>query len=303
MPSLCTIATSSESFGNLPPSFSSFSSSSCSRSAGTMAKALRLAAVILIGMVFGVVLANAGTLSYTCDPSVAVATCNYLNTTVAGYYSSSFTNANANIYITYGTTGLGQSLQYLNFISYPLYVTALTNNANKSSLQVSALAALATYDAAPYGSGQVNLTAALATALGFPGVIGTTPEGGACAIGTAGCYNAIVTITNDLATPLYYDNLGGPEPADAYDFYGVVQHETDEVLGTSSCIDTDGAGIAAGDAGAKNSGARAVVRTVRRVSQMTLLGPMTGGAVRRLRQRYPLSGRPVPLFQCRKSHP
>ena len=46
---------------------------------------------------------NSGIISYTCDPSVAAATCNYLNTIVASDYSSSFTNANANIYITYGT--------------------------------------------------------------------------------------------------------------------------------------------------------------------------------------------------------
>ena len=275
MPSLRTTFASSKYFANLQFS----SSSSSSHSAGIMAKALRLAAVILIGMVLGVALANAGTITYTCDPSVDAATCTYLNTTVAGHYSSSFTNANANIYITYGTTGLGESLQYQNFVPYSIYVTALTNNAHKSSIQVAALAALATYDATPYGSGQVNLTAALATALGFSGATGTTPEGGACTIGTAGCYNAIVTITSDPSI-LYYDNLGGPEPADAYDFYGVVEHETDEVLGTSSCIDTEGAiepaDVGAGDGGAKNSGPRAVVRTVRRVSQMTPMGPLTG---------------------------
>ena len=49
---------------------------------------------------------------YTCDPSVSTAICDYLNTTVAGYYNSTFTNANANIYIAFGTTGLGESDQY-----------------------------------------------------------------------------------------------------------------------------------------------------------------------------------------------
>jgi hypothetical protein len=42
-------------------------------------------------------LASAGTIACTCDPSVAAATCNYLNTTVAGLYSSTFTDANAEI--------------------------------------------------------------------------------------------------------------------------------------------------------------------------------------------------------------
>ena len=38
---------------------------------------------------------------------------------------------------------------------------------------------------------------------------------------------------------LYYDDQGGTEGPGQYDFYAVVQHETDEVLGTSSCISTN----------------------------------------------------------------
>jgi hypothetical protein len=204
-----------------------------------LTKAFRLAVCLALGMAFGTSLANAGTVTFTCDPSVAAATCNYLNTTVAGNYSSTFTNANANIYITYGTTGLAQSQQYFNFVTYDQYVAALTSNPSQSPVQVSALSALSTYDATPYGTGNVNVTLALATALGITGDVqggatGITPGGDACTPGTPGCYNAIVTVTNDPSTPLYYDNLGGPEPADAYDFYGVVEHETDEMLGTSS---------------------------------------------------------------------
>jgi hypothetical protein len=183
--------------------------------------------------------ANTGAgIIYTCDPSVAAATCNYLNTTVAGYYNSTFTNANANIYITYGTTSLGASDQYLNLVTYDQYVAALTSNTNKSAVQTSALSALGTYDATPYGSGDVEVTTALGTTLGFSGTTGINVSGGACTPGSTGCYNVIITVTNDPDTPLYYDNLGGTEPDDAYDFYAVVQHETDEALGTSSCIDT-----------------------------------------------------------------
>ena len=185
-----------------------------------------------------------GTITYTCDPSVAAATCTYLNTTIAGDYSSTFTNANANIYITYGTTGLGSSEQYFNFVTYSQYVTALTSNANQSAIQVAALSALASYDAGPYGSGNVEVTGALATALGFPaGLTGIAVGGSSCTLGDPGCYNAIITITNDPSITLYYDNLGGAEPADAYDFYGVVEHETDEVLGTSSCVSTQSGGV------------------------------------------------------------
>jgi hypothetical protein len=178
---------------------------------------------------------------YTCDPNVAVATCTYLNTTIAGYYNSTFTNANANIYIQYGTTGLGESEGYLNLVTYSQYQTALTNNANKSPVQTAALSAMNTYDAKPYASGNLGVTVALGTALGFTGLTGITPTEGACTPGTSGCYNEIVTVINDpqdYGFSLYYDNLGGAEPANAYDFYAVVEHETDEVLGTASCITT-----------------------------------------------------------------
>ena len=53
-----------------------------------LTKALTLA----VCLAFGTAMANAGTISYTCDPSVSATTCNYLNTTVAGNYSSTFTN-------------------------------------------------------------------------------------------------------------------------------------------------------------------------------------------------------------------
>ena len=52
---------------------------------------------LTLGVASGAVLANAGSITYTCDPSVAAATCTYLNTTVAGLYNSTFTNANADI--------------------------------------------------------------------------------------------------------------------------------------------------------------------------------------------------------------
>jgi hypothetical protein len=182
---------------------------------------------------------------YTCDPNFATyapaGTCDYLNTVIAGYYNSTFTNANANIYLVFGSTGLGETNSYLNYLTYDQYETAYSSIANKSAIQTSALSALGTYAATPYGSGQVGVTVSLGEALGFtaPNFTGTDPFGNACTAGTSGCYNAVTTITNDTVdTPLYYDNVGGPEPSDAYDFYSTVMHETDEVLGTSSCIST-----------------------------------------------------------------
>jgi PEP-CTERM motif len=229
----------------------------CDESGGSIAVASFEEIEMKLKKVFGFVLsclvlgsavpALAGTISYTCDPSVAASTCNYLNTVVAGQYSSTFTNASANIYIQYGTTGLASTSSYLNDTSYSSYLSALTANANQSSLQMQALTALNTYDTAPYGSGNVEITDALAEALGLTsGLMGITAGGGGCSFPTIGCYNAVVTITNDPGTPLYYDNLGGSQASDAYDFYSIVEHETDEVLGTSSCISTQGASLSNG---------------------------------------------------------
>jgi hypothetical protein len=52
-------------------------------------------------------------------------------------------------------------------------------------------------------------------------------------LGSAGCYNGIETVTN-AANTWYYRS--GPQPSGTYDIYSAVEHETDEVLGTSSCI-------------------------------------------------------------------
>lgn len=205
-----------------------------------MKKSLLLAG----GLLFGGCLANAGVISYTCAPSVAAATCDYLNTTVANAYGNTFTDASASIYIQYGTTGLASTNSYLNAVPYADYVAALVANTDKDALQVASLASLGANANSQYGAGNVGITIALADALGIAGdalnggLAGTTAAGAACNPGTTGCYNAVITVTNDPGTPLYYDNIGGPEPADAYDFYATVEHETDEVLGTSSCIST-----------------------------------------------------------------
>jgi hypothetical protein len=59
----------------------------------------------LAALTIGAAWANASGISYTCDPTVSAATCAYLNTTVAGLYGSTFSNATADIYITYWHDG------------------------------------------------------------------------------------------------------------------------------------------------------------------------------------------------------
>ena len=188
---------------------------------------------------------------YTCDPNVAASTCNYLNTVVAGYYNDVFTNANANIYVKYGPTGLGESTGFINLVPYTPYVTALTNITNKSSFQTSALAAINTYATPVYGTqNSMEVTVALGSAFGFSGLKGiNVAETASCTPYTANCYNEIVTVADattqaNSGFTLYYDDQGGTETAGQYDFYAVVEHETDEVLGTSSCINTDASTLA-----------------------------------------------------------
>jgi uncharacterized repeat protein (TIGR01451 family) len=190
-----------------------------------------------------------GTITYTCDPNIdttQAGTCNYLNTTIANLYATAFTNANANIYIKFGITGLGGSTTgFLNLVSYSTYLSALQSHSSGDLVDVSALASLPNSEPSGFNGGQIEVTSALGTALGLSGMTGTTSGGSSCSIGSSGCYNGIITVTTpaNLATEepgqtLYFRQNGGTQGSDAYDFYSVVEHETDEVLGTSSCIST-----------------------------------------------------------------
>jgi hypothetical protein len=197
---------------------------------------------VVASLVFGAASASASGLTYTCDPSIAASTCDYLNTTIAGLYNSTFTNLNANIYITYGTTGLGQGENPNNSISYATFLSDYTTNATGSgnANQSSALSSLGTYASPIYAGTDVQISGALGEALGISAdnLMGFDSMGNSgCTLSAAGCYEDVLTITNDPSTLLFYRNGGTIDP-DAYDFYSVVEHETDEALGTVSCIET-----------------------------------------------------------------
>ena len=202
-------------------------------------------------------------LSYTCDPNIDTAhagTCAYLNATIAPLYNSTFTNANASIYVKYGVTGLGQSQYSFSFVTYSAYVAAVTANSQSSGnrVQASAVNALNSIDAGVYGSYMVAVNSALGKALQFQFNPGTTASGGSCsAPGTGSCYDGVIIITNDPGAHLYFRT--GTEPANAYDFYGVVEHETDEVLGTASCVDTTQSPLSNGCAAPLNTSVLAPV--------------------------------------------
>jgi hypothetical protein len=178
-----------------------------------------------------------------------VSACITLNTSIAQLYNSTFTNADASIYIAYGVTGLGQSAQSTGTVPYTTYFNALTaeTGAGAGPVRTAALASLPATEPSLYAAGDVTLTSSLAAALGLSSVAnipGLTAGGVNCTLGASGCYNAVIT----LATPeqLFANNSQGyyyrtgTQTGDEYDFFSVVEHETDEVLGTASCIDTSG---------------------------------------------------------------
>ena len=69
-------------------------------------------------------------------------------------------------------------------------------------MQTAALAALNSYSAPIYGSGMVNVSAALGLSLGLPGMTGTTSTGNACNLPATGCY-----VSNDYSDQCSVDVL------------------------------------------------------------------------------------------------
>ena len=190
----------------------------------------------LLAVVFATAQAFASGLSFTCaaniDTTVA-GTCAALNGTIAGLYSSTFTNADASIYIQYGSTGLGSNDQYYNTVSYSGYRNALISNAAGAN-DITAVGTLPPNSNPVVSGNGVAVTSALDAALGLSGAIGITISDTSCSIGGANCYNDIITISD--TAPLYYRS--GTQAGNQYDFYSVVEHEVDEALGTSSCLTT-----------------------------------------------------------------
>ncbi len=164
------------------------------------------ALLMVVAMAMGATVASANNLSFTCDPTVdatQAGTCAYLNTTVAGQYTSTFTNVNASIYIQMGTTALGSNTTgVFNDVPYSTYVADLTATASHDTVDADALAALNSLDNPLYGSGNVVITSALGQALGIPDgdLVGTTAGGAPYTIGISGCYNGIITITTPASS-------------------------------------------------------------------------------------------------------
>lgn len=171
---------------------------------------------------------------YTCDPSITALSpgiCTTLNTAIAGLYRGMFSNANATIYIKLGNVALGESDYYWNTVSYSKF-RSLMMAAETDPNDVTAVT-----DSIPevnyFNNNVVALPTALQRALGYATPsLGTDANGSDCNTnGTAGCYDGLITISS--VQPLYFRSGTIADPQ--FDFFSVVQHETDEILGTASC--------------------------------------------------------------------
>jgi len=184
------------------------------------------AALCAVAAIASSQVAHAGTVSYTCGAAIggqSGSICTALNSTVAADYSNTFSNANASIYIDFGEAGLGQTAQYQEFVSYSTYLTALTAASSGNAVDTSALASLPGTEPGLYSGGDIEITSALAQALGITSqdggapIVGATTSLASCTtIGSDGCYNAVMT----LATPTivagygqsYYYGSGPQDP-------------------------------------------------------------------------------------------
>lgn len=181
--------------------------------------------------------ATAGTngIVYTCGPQLQAAApgvCNTLNSTTAGLYSSTFTNAGASIYVELGNTALGESFWRYSTATYTEYRNALASAATDSNDSTALADSVPASN--PFPGSAVGIQGPLQRALGLPPAAGLGVESNGstpCNIGAEGCYDGVITISN--REPLYY-RIGAIAP-NQYDFFTVIEHETDEILGTSSC--------------------------------------------------------------------
>ena len=184
-------------------------------------------------------------MSFSCssniDATAGAGTCGVLQGTIGGLYDSTFSNATASIFVQFGATGLGQSLYTTTDVSYAAYRNALIAHEGDSS-DATAVSTLPSSEPSTFGGGNVQVTTALAAALGLSGIMGIESDGVTlCSTpGTGNCYNGIITIAtpNLLPSGQSYYYRSGTQGAQAYDFYSVIEHEADEVLGTGSCIGT-----------------------------------------------------------------
>ena len=201
---------------------------------------LRLAVLTgVASIVLGGMPASAITIIASYDPSIstnAPALADIQN--IATYYDALFTNpATVNIYFQFGNTGLGESSFAQTDVTYTSWVAALGSTASAANgYAQSADSVLSSSDPlSAVDSGFVTLTDANARALGF-----SVPIPNTNCVNTPTPSNPVnivcgndATITISSTQPYEYNQTATPGD---FDFYSVVEHELDEVLGIGSAL-------------------------------------------------------------------
>ena len=200
--------------------------------------------------------------------AVPTAACTTLQTTIADQYNTKtgsvngvFTNATASIYVELNNTGgdVADNDQFYTTVSYQNFYLALKAD-ESGTADVTAVNSLpACTSGTGGGSTCVNpvvagdgvaLTTPLYSVLNAKISLGGQVFGictdfqansgcsvqsgsdyGACTLGTTDCYNDIINVSNGSSINFSMTNVNGD-----YDFFTAVEHETDEALGTASCI-------------------------------------------------------------------
>jgi hypothetical protein len=194
----------------------------------------------------GATLPAFASLTYTCDPNIdttQAGTCAALQgSTVAGVYNGIFGNSiTSSVYVKYAPIGgYGESFFNVTPVPYSVYYAALLIHDPAAASTLTAVDPLIAYGNTDQ---DVDITPALASALGI--VFGGANTAGvlsdgitSCTIGvTAFCYSGVVEILS--GQPFDYP-LSPADSVNGLDFFSIVEHETDETLGTISCIGTNG---------------------------------------------------------------
>ena len=195
-------------------------------------------------------------ITFTCDTNFATygpaGLCAALNSILPPLYSKTFSNANASVYILFDpSAGLANSTTgFYNLVTYATYYAALQTESTDA-----AKAFVPAQEPSIFGSDSVSINGPLARVLGITqsndgsGTIGPiqyiTAEGDACTTpGVGDCYDGVIRVVTPamLASSgdqgFTYRSLGGSTTGttDNYDFFSIIEHEMDEILGTSSCV-------------------------------------------------------------------
>jgi hypothetical protein len=212
----------------------------------------RSVARLLLALGYWTIPAAATGITYTCNSNINTLSgtnaCATLNSSIASAYGSTFSDANATIFIQFANNhGLGESNQFVNTVTYTQYRNALISHEGDAN-DVTAVSTLPAVEPAIFGSGSISITTALAGALGFNTLTAGIENDGTTFCSTPGvgnCYDGVITLNDptDLANQTggqdYYYRSGS-QSANEYDFFSIAEHETDEILGTGSCIGTSG---------------------------------------------------------------